>query len=136
MRRFSIVLLIRHPSMDPKDISEALGLTPHSSWKAGEPRLTPRGTVLPGPHKLSSWNHIRQWAGDHSFAKEVENFVLELSVNRDFFTKLASEQARCELFVQLPGDASQGDSLSPSVLRQIHDLGLYFGVEVFPDYAE
>jgi len=35
---FTISLRIRHPSVDPRTITETLGIEPQYTWKAGEPR--------------------------------------------------------------------------------------------------
>jgi hypothetical protein len=134
MKQFSIVLLIRHPNIDPADISHILGLKPYTSWRSGDPRVTPRGTVLLGLHKSSTWNYIQEWRGEYSFANEIENFVLQLYQNKGFFLRLVNEKAHSEIFVQLPGNKSQGDSIKPEVLGKISELGLYFGAEVFPKY--
>ena len=34
----SVVLRLRHPDVDPRDITHRLGITPQYSWRAGEPR--------------------------------------------------------------------------------------------------
>jgi hypothetical protein len=35
---FSLALRIRHPSIDPAEITRQLGVTPQHAWRAGEPR--------------------------------------------------------------------------------------------------
>ena len=39
--RFHVSLRVRHPSIAPEKITEAFGIEPKHSWKAGEPRHTP-----------------------------------------------------------------------------------------------
>lgn len=134
MKRFAIILLIRHPNIDPAEISEVLGLQPHSSWKAGDNRFTPVGRPLQGTRQLTSWNYVKEWEGDYSFPKDLEKFVLQLVRHRSFFLRLAGEGARSEVYVQLPGDINQGGSIRPQVLTQIAELGFYFGIEVFPNW--
>jgi len=38
---FTLSLRIRHPGIDPAEISSALGIEPQHTWKAGEPRRGP-----------------------------------------------------------------------------------------------
>ncbi len=41
-KHFAIVLFVQHPNLDPEDVSRELALRPLTSWKAGEPRETPK----------------------------------------------------------------------------------------------
>ena len=49
---FTVSLRIRHPSIEPSRITEALGIEPQHTWKAGEPRGDP-GSV--GVYRESYW---------------------------------------------------------------------------------
>jgi hypothetical protein len=54
-RPFEFSLRIRHPTMDPFEMSKALGLEPVHAFKAGE-RRTPRSNVsAPSVHTESYW---------------------------------------------------------------------------------
>jgi hypothetical protein len=134
MKRFTLVLLIRHPSMDPAAISAALNLQPSNAWKAGDQRVTPRGTVLPGTHKHTSWNYVQEWTDDSSASDEMAGFVSRLDAYQQFFAALGAQGGYAELSVQLPGEMNQGGCISPLTLRQAANLHLTLGFEVFPDY--
>jgi hypothetical protein len=45
---FELVLRIRHPSMDPEEISAELQISAEHSFKAGEPRKSAMGSALSG----------------------------------------------------------------------------------------
>jgi len=45
-RRFDVELFIVHPTIDPSDITIALGLEATRSSRVGDPRITPKGTLL------------------------------------------------------------------------------------------
>jgi hypothetical protein len=47
-RQFDVELFIVHPTFDPADISEALGLEAHFAHRVGDRRRAPKGTLLPG----------------------------------------------------------------------------------------
>jgi hypothetical protein len=36
--QYSVVLRLRHPDVDPNEITQRLGIAPQYSWRAGEPR--------------------------------------------------------------------------------------------------
>ena len=48
---YSVALRIRHPDMDPQDVTAALGIEPKHAWRAGEARRTPVGTPLTGVYR-------------------------------------------------------------------------------------
>lgn len=47
MKPIDIVLLIRHPQMDPVNITRVLELEPTTSWKFGDQVKTPKGNLVP-----------------------------------------------------------------------------------------
>lgn len=132
-KRFSIVLLIRHPHIDPKKISEELRLEPYGHAKSGEPRMTLQGAPLPGVHERSWWNHIFYYEGDAGFFEEMEQLVNRLALHKDFFHRIANEGGSSELFFEFPGDVNQGNTAKPTLLTQIAELKLNLGLEIFPD---
>ena len=84
MKRFAIVLLVRHPSMDPKEISRDLKLEAFSASKAGDQIKTPKGTVIPGTWERSSWNHVFEYEGESQFLKKPSVCCLDLHCTRIF----------------------------------------------------
>ena len=136
MTYFGIVLLIKHQNIDPRLITSVLKLKPFRSWKAGEPKRTPKGTLLPGTWQDSSWNHVFKYKGDVRLFDKIERLLGQLSLHKDLFHKITSEGGHAEIYLQLPGEIHHGSSATPSLLMQIAELGLHLGVEVFPDWGE
>jgi len=52
---FSIALRVRHPSMDPDEITRQLGIAPQHAWRAGEPRAIEDGEVGSAFHRETYW---------------------------------------------------------------------------------
>ena len=52
---FSIALRIRHPSIDPAEITQRLGIDPQHAWRAGEPREIDAGDVGSSLHRETYW---------------------------------------------------------------------------------
>jgi hypothetical protein len=48
-------LRIRHPEIDPEEISSSLGLTPEHCFKAGDSRSTRSGSRVTGHHSQTYW---------------------------------------------------------------------------------
>jgi hypothetical protein len=51
----SLSLGVRHPDVDPAQITRELGLQPGHAWRAGEARLDEAGTSMGGTHRGSYW---------------------------------------------------------------------------------
>ena len=52
---FSIALRIRHPSIDPGEVTRQLGIVPQHAWRAGEPRTIEAGEVGSAFHRETYW---------------------------------------------------------------------------------
>jgi hypothetical protein len=133
MKRFEITLLIRHPNLDPGEITAELGLQPYQSWKAGSPRVTPRGVKLSGLHKDSCWNYVYQYKGKSNFGQAIDKVLDQLSLYKVLFNSLHKSGGTSSLFLKLPGDTSLGDDLPWETLKKFVDLKIAFSVETFPD---
>lgn len=131
--RFDIVLLIRHPNLDPAIISARLGLDAFRSWKAGDPRMTPTGHVLPGRHADSCWNHVFHYEDSGRFSTAIEELLGTMKDHKSLLNQIDKTGGTTELFLQLPGDANVGDGLSWGVLKTFAELKIGLSVETFPD---
>jgi hypothetical protein len=52
---FSIALRLRHPSIDPKDLTRHLGIEPQHAWRAGEPRQVDDDAAGSALHRETYW---------------------------------------------------------------------------------
>ena len=52
---FSVTLRIRHPSIDPDELSRRLGMEPQHAWRAGEQRRGDDGEVGSGVYRETYW---------------------------------------------------------------------------------
>lgn len=132
MLRFNIILLIRHPSIDPQVITNRLGLEPFRCWRQGEPRFTPKGNKLPGTYPNTSWHCSFDFEGERSFFHSMQVLLERLDVHRDFFNSMVSEGGQIYLNVNLSGDENIGSVLNWNVMEKLIALKINIGVEVFP----
>ena len=52
---FSVALRIRHPSIDPAELSRRLGIEPQHAWRAGDPRHLAEGEVGSRTYRETYW---------------------------------------------------------------------------------
>ena len=74
---FTMSLGVRHPDIDPAQITRALNLQPGHLWRKGEERLDQAGAVLGGNHRASYW--FCEIAPRPKFAEERTDMESELS---------------------------------------------------------
>lgn len=131
-RRIDVELLIRHPSLTPSDISDALGLEGHFAHCAGERKTMPDGTVREGAWPDTRWRHsIRHELRGQHFADKVAELVERLLPHRNFLHEMRASGGHAELIVQFLGDGYCGDSIPSEALRKLADLKVDLGLEVY-----
>jgi len=52
---YSIALRIRHPNIDPADVTRQLGIVPQHAWRKGEPREVEADEVGSAVHRETYW---------------------------------------------------------------------------------
>jgi len=108
-------------------------MVPHLSQRAGSERIAPNGERLPGVYRDSRWGWSRRVEGKREFFDEVAKLVNELTPHREVLSKIADDGGCTEIIVHLPGDINIGWSLRWINLKQLGELKIDLGVEVFPD---
>jgi len=142
---FQLSLRIRHPSIDPDEVSRQLGIDAEHSFRAGAPREASRSTVT-AVHAESYWiatldptTLLMGTAPDlgmklalspqaHALvlgAIDSALSVLIVSVLRrhaDFFRQLESEGGEVRLIVALSARKTRGFTLTPHLGKALSDL--------------
>jgi len=133
-KRFDVELFIVHPTLDPAEISTALGLDAHHAHRVGDRRKTPKGTLLPGNYPDTRWRHcVRHSVTDQWYAAEVTTLVNRLEPYGAFFANLQSTGGRASVIIQFLGDGYFGDEIPRATLAKLVDLGLALAIECFVD---
>ncbi len=155
---FQLSLRIKHPSMDPADISKELGIEPEHSFRAGQPRPSKSGLVPAAVHSESYWLaplNPASWLGNPSFAEPYKLLNLQEHVDMAIARNLAGALGLCaarfnkahaawlqkisaaggeiSLLVTLSPAAVNTFSLSPQASRLFGKLGITLEFEMTND---
>jgi hypothetical protein len=103
---FTISLRIRHPTIDPDRITNALGIEPQHTWKAGDPRRDPGGEELEGDYRESYWmgrlmDAPQLSSGRLSVESVLQRTLDQLRRSHEFLDELNTNGGVAELQVSL-----------------------------------
>jgi hypothetical protein len=132
--RYGVRILIKHPNINPTKITETLGLLPNLFHVAGTPRMTPKGKLLDGVHKLSTWSCWYDVTRNRLFFRDVVKLIDKFEAHRDFLHEIVDGGGSIDLIVNLPGDINIGDSFRWQDMARLSTLRIDLGIEVFPDF--
>ena len=132
---FTVSLSIRHPNIDPREITRALGFEPQHSWKAGDARRTAQGRPLEGTYHESYWtSEFRELDSSLRGVVEAEAVLLQAVVqlrrSQAFFSRLQSEGATVELLVEVIGGSDFTFTLSPQLISMLARSGFSVVLQV------
>jgi len=132
---YSFSFVVRHPSVDPASIDEALKLKPNKSWRSGDSKRDLDGNLIYGNQRESVWIYMENHVEDLKFFKKISIFLEELSVekNINYICALVEDGARVNIDIRLPGYVNIGDQLSWQALELMGKLKINLSLEVFPD---
>jgi hypothetical protein len=155
---FQLSLRIKHPSMDPVEISKGLGIEPEHTFRAGQPRHSKSGVAPATVHTESYWLaplSPASWFGSVPFeplpnvlisqnmidAAVARNLAWALGLCATRFHKahaallhaIRSEGGEISLLVTISSAAMNSFSLRPQVSRMFGELGVTLEFELASD---
>jgi hypothetical protein len=131
---YAISLRVTHPSLDPSEITSALQLTPSRTWRAGEPRTTPKGAPLKGVNSKTFWTRrfVEGEFRDKKLPAAVVEIVDQLLPHRAFFQRIRSEGGTVEFFVGWFFNRQSGGTFDCDLMARMADLKIDLSFDVYP----
>lgn len=109
--------------MRDDEISARLDLVPMFSYAAGDAKMTPKGTQLPGIRRQTFWSH--RFPGSAACVEdEIDAINAVLSDKRDFLRLIYSGGGRIEYFIGLFDINNSGLTLGHETLKNTADLSI------------
>jgi hypothetical protein len=152
MSQSTVFIRIRHPSIDPQEISDELGVEPLHAWAAGSARaVVEDGSVrrmhpdtywfgcLSGPELLPSiaarWlvaarSDRATLRRQLSVAIRLAAVTLRLKPRKPFLERIVREGGTCDLVVSVSAQDAQNLELPPEALRALAELQLTLVIEL------
>ena len=150
----SVVLRLRHPHVDPQEITRRLGIAPQYAWRAGDPRRAESGEEDRGVYRESCW--VAELSSDSPLGGLMEMMVArlapravgtQLNVTRaasaelyfvlykmkrttPFWQEFVSEGGSIDCLVQVAGTERFHLEMSPALLTLCAELRISLSIEV------
>jgi len=124
---YRVSLRLKHPEIEPDDISRVLGLTPRSSGAEGQAGESVAG--MRSEHYWVYWFEQPDGVGLNDYLKIVAG---KLAEHRSLFEKVVSTEGRVQLFITLPERKSVGEVLEWQILQKLAQLRIDLGFELYP----
>ena len=134
---YTIAVRVKHPSIDPTVVTDALRIEPQHSWKAGVSRRTPTGELLEGTYRESYWTgqvlETERLSSDEMPLEDALNrSAARLQRAEEFLSKLIDDGGSIELFVGIFGAGTFGVELPAALLARLGGLGVAVSLDVYP----
>ena len=146
---FQLSLRVRHPSLDPTDLSRELGIEPAHSFRVGDPRPVRSVRTSASVHAESYWlGMLRspEWPLAASFGERLRTAALSsfggalwlavvrfLHVHGRLLRRIRAEGGQVSLLLAIAPDPSHGLTVAPEISRVLSELGVALELEFVSD---
>lgn len=125
-------LRIRHPNLDPDEITKELGLVPDHCWKGGDIRPA-IGEEISSKHRAETY-----WIAPVQFQSPFEHLpsleeklvmaALALKNSKTIWKKLSTGGGRVDLLVTIRGEVSASLDLESEAMSLLRGIGLSISI--------
>lgn len=129
--RYRVSLRVTHPTLDPAETAAQLAAEAKVSWAAGEPRKTPKGRLLGGVREESYCAFDIGSGNDGALAECLDAAVARLQPARDFIRQMRATGGSLMLYVSWYPAGDTGEVFGAALLRDMADLGIALGLNVY-----
>lgn len=130
---YRLRVLIKHPTENLEVFSRETGLTPSLCAQRGDQSIGRDGTQLSAVHPTSIWQHTRLVAHSRRFSNGITSLLDALTPAAASIKALRAAGGSADFILELDGTRNIGDVIEAGELRRLAELGLDFGLEVYPE---
>ena len=129
--RFKISMTLRHPSLDPNEISSVFAIKPIFSWIAG----SRAGEIV---NKYSVWHGVlAQGAGGDEYEEALKDAVLLIESGKEWLSEHFNAEGELDVIFAFWTDLNDGKicqtTFYPELLARLSALDAGIEVEIWKD---
>ena len=130
-KEFSLAIRIRHPAIDPAEITSVLGREPDYCYKVGESRKTPKGNELEGKNKESFWYCDVEVGNSENLVTIIKSTNQMFIGHERFIAKLLQSGGVVEYFIGVFVDNNTGFTLERDLLEECANLNINLAFDIY-----
>ena len=130
---FAVSLRVVHPDIDPAVVIAELSMAPKYSWKAGSPRVSPKGNSLGGTRKESYCTFDIGRGSDGEVAECLADALKRLTEHSEFLANLKATGGSVMFYIFWYPNGDTGEVFGADLLAQMAHLGIDLGLNVYDD---
>ena len=123
-----VYLRIRHPNLDPGEITEALGQQPEHCWAAGDVRPAGAEADAATRYAESYWFGLVRVPAEFENLPNLEGMLMLaagwLKSRKHLWKRISEEGGRAELLVTLQTEGTTNIDLTSETMSMLNGIGL------------
>jgi hypothetical protein len=133
--RYKITLRITHPTLEAGRIGHELGLAPVFAYTAGDRRVTPKGTELPGTRKESYWYYVIG-PTDEPIERTIARVTASLAEKKSFLRQISETGGRTEYFIGWFSSENSGFVFEHHLLGELSEMRIDLSFDIYPEVGK
>jgi hypothetical protein len=129
--KYKISLRIRHPSMNPDEISKTLGLTPKRQWSTGASKVTPKGLKLKGYYGSSYCWFPLSIPSKSTLEEGTISWLQKLEKHEDFFKNISATGGSTEFLIVWFVKGNAGEVFDWLTLAKLSSLRVNLAFDIY-----
>lgn len=134
---FTMSLRIRHPHVEPAEVTRGLGMEPQHSWRVGETRRDAEGVAIGGAYHESLWMcalmpHPELSSDIVGVESQLQHVIGVLRRSFDFLQSLRESGGVAELHISLFARQEFRLELPAESLASLAQMGIAMALEFHP----
>ncbi len=131
LAEFEIAIRIRHPTIDPKEITSHLCWEPSYSYMVGEPRTTPKGNSIDGINKETFWYVELATATFKDIRNAIESTNNRLIGHKKYLEELVISEGKIEYFIGWFIENNASEKFPWKLLQECSELRIDLVLDVY-----
>ena len=134
--RYRVSFRIKHPNIDPSEITYRLGIEPSSSWKVGDPIVGKNGEIREGTRKQSFWRYQphkeqRLLSSEQYLEDYLEKITESLTVHKEYFSEIVNSGGNINYFIGLLSEHNISNDFPAPLLKQLGELNIDLQLDIY-----
>lgn len=128
---YKVSLRIFHPSIDPDELADIVGIEPSVKWKANSLRSTPKGKLLEGVYENTYCSFELPQTHQIELSEFLKKCNNRLESCKKSFHDILKTNGEIEYYIGWFSQKNSGEIFDLELLGQLVNLGVKLSIDVY-----